>query len=62
MPGVRVAGETTIGNENYFGVSSIVLQKKKVGNNTVVGAGSVIIRSTKDNSTYMGNPAALIKY
>ena len=25
--------------------SSIVLQKKKVGNNTVVGAGSVISRS-----------------
>lgn len=59
---VRISGETNIGNKNYFGVSSVLLQKKRVGYNTVIGAGSVIIRPTKNNSTYMGNPATIVKY
>ena len=62
MTGVRIAGDTHIGNENYFGVSSVLLQKKKVGNNTIIGAGSIVIRATKDNKTYMGVPATVVEY
>lgn len=62
MPAVRISGEVTIGEKNFFGVSSIVLQQIKIGNNIVLGANSVLIRKPKDNNTYIGNPATIIKY
>jgi sugar O-acyltransferase (sialic acid O-acetyltransferase NeuD family) len=61
-PAVRISGEVTIGDCNFFGVSSIVHQQKSIGNHIVVAANSVIIRKTKDNKTYIGNPAVELKY
>jgi serine acetyltransferase len=39
-----------------------VLQQIKIGNDTVVGANSLILRKTKDGMTYVGSPASIIKY
>jgi sugar O-acyltransferase (sialic acid O-acetyltransferase NeuD family) len=61
-PSTRISGEVSIGNCNFFGVSSVVLQQKSIGNNTTIGANSVIIKKTKDNKTYIGNPAIELKY
>ena len=58
MPAVNISGEVTIGEENFFGVASAVLQRKKIGNNTIIGGNSLIIKNTKDGRTYMGNPAS----
>ncbi len=60
-PMVRLSGNVTINDENFFGVQSIVLQGLKMGNRTKVGANSVIIRNTKDETLYMGNPATRVK-
>lgn len=60
MPGVRVSGAVNIGDMNFFGVSSVVLQQKKIGNSIVLGAGSVLMSNAKDECTYMGNPAKRI--
>lgn len=60
QPEVRISGETNIGDLNYFGVRSLILQGLKVGNNIKVGAASVIMRNTKDNMTYFGNPAKIL--
>jgi sugar O-acyltransferase (sialic acid O-acetyltransferase NeuD family) len=60
-PMVRLSGNVTIQDENFFGVQSIVLQGLKMGYRTKVGANSVIIRNTKDDALYMGNPATRIK-
>lgn len=56
-PFVRISGEVRIGDRNFFGVSSIVLQQKIIENHISVAANSVIMRKTKDNTTYIGNPA-----
>lgn len=57
MPGVRISGEVTIGNNNFFGVMSIVLQQLKVKNNTKLAAGSVLMTKPKEGLLYMGVPA-----
>lgn len=62
MPAVRISGEVSIGDYNYFGVSSVILQQIKIGNKTIIGANSTIIRKTKDEQTYVGNPALIVKY
>ncbi len=61
MPNTRISGESVVGDCNYFGVNSLMLQGLKVGNNTRIGAASVIMRKTKDNFLYFGNPAQRIK-
>lgn len=62
MPAIHISGEVKIGNLNFFGVSSVVLQQVEIGNNTRIGANSLIIKKTKDNQTYLGNPASIVKY
>ena len=57
MPAVRISGEVTIGELNYFGVGSIILQQIKIGNNIRLGAGSVLMTKPKDGKLYIGNPA-----
>ena len=61
MPNTRISGESEVGDLNFFGVNSLMLQGLKVGNNTRIGAASVIMRNTKDNYLYFGNPAHRIK-
>jgi len=57
MPLTRISGETTICNNNFFGIGSIVLQGLHIGNQTRIGAGSILMTKTKDGFLYMGNPA-----
>lgn len=61
MPAVRISGAVTIGDGNFFGVGSIVLQQIKIGNNVRLGAGSVLMTKPKDEHLYMGNPARKIQ-
>ena len=62
MPSVRISGEVVIGDENLFGVSSIVVQQLKIGNEITLGPGGVLLHKPKDKSLYIGNPARLFKY
>ena len=56
MPGVKICGGCIIGDENFLGINSVLLQYKRIGNNTSIAAGSIIYSDTKDNFTYLGNP------
>jgi acetyltransferase-like isoleucine patch superfamily enzyme len=60
-PTVRISGDCKVGNNNFFGIQSIILQGLSIGNNTRIGASSVVMRNTKDDSLYFGNPAKKIK-
>jgi maltose O-acetyltransferase len=51
----------TIGDDVWFGGSVIVLPGVTIGNNVVVGAGSVVTKDVPDNTMVAGNPARIIK-
>ena len=60
-PCVRVSGNVRVGDRNFFGVASVVLQGVPVGDDVTLGANSVLFRPAKSASTYVGNPAVLFK-
>ena len=61
MPEARLSGEVSAGDLNLFGGRCFIAQQVKIGNNTTIGAGSIVLRKTKDNSLYFGNPAKRIE-
>jgi maltose O-acetyltransferase len=51
----------SIGNDVWVGGNVSILPGVKVGNNCVIGAGSVVNRDIPDNSVAVGNPCRVIK-
>lgn len=60
MPEARLSGEVHVGDLNLLGGRCFIAQQIKIGSNTTIGAGSIVLRRTKDNSLYLGNPAKKI--
>lgn len=63
----RVYGEwigegvtTEIGENCFIGVNSVILMGSHIGNNVIVGAGSVVRGTIPDNCVIAGNPAKII--
>lgn len=50
-----------IGDNCFIGMNSIILKGTTIGNNVVVGAGSVVQGTFPDNCIIAGNPAKIIK-
>ena len=55
------AKETVIGDNVFIGVNSIILMGSHIGNNVIVGAGSVVSGNIPDNVVVSGNPAKVIR-
>lgn len=52
-----VAGGSEIGRNSFLGINTCVGDKIKVAADNFIAMGSVVRKSTKDNSVYEGNPA-----
>lgn len=59
----RVVGDCIgLGDYSWVGQNAIVLPGVKIGEYSVVGAGSVVTKNTEPYGIYAGNPARLIRY
>lgn len=55
------AKKTTIGDNVFIGMNSIILMGTKIGSNVIIGAGSVVSGEIPDNVVVAGNPAKVIR-
>ncbi len=61
-PSVNVSGITDIGECSEMGTGSQIIQMKKIGANSIVGAGSVVVKDIPEMCTAVGTPAKPIKF
>jgi len=55
-----VFGKIKIGNNVFIGINCIILSNTEIGDNCIVGAGSVVRGHFPENSVIAGNPAQVI--
>jgi sugar O-acyltransferase (sialic acid O-acetyltransferase NeuD family) len=60
-PGVHTAGRVKIGRDAFLGTGAIVIPDASVGENSVIGAGGVVINAIPANVTAVGVPVKIIK-
>ena len=56
------SGDVYIGNNVFCGNNVTILKGVRIGDNSVIANGSVVISDVESNSIYGGNPAAFIKH
>lgn len=61
IDGTEIIGEVRICNGAFIGVNSTIMPGVVIGENCIIGCGSVITKDTEPNSVYAGVPAKLIK-
>lgn len=60
-PGVNISGNTDIGYASELGTGMQIIQGKKIGERSIVGACAVVIRDIPEKCTAVGSPAKPIK-
>ena len=60
-PSVNVSGNVLLGECTELGTGMQIIQGKSVAPNTIIGAGSVVVRDIVEPGTYVGCPAKKIK-
>jgi sugar O-acyltransferase (sialic acid O-acetyltransferase NeuD family) len=60
-PGVHVSGNDTLETGCYIGTGANIIEKLHVGNWSIVGAGSTIVKDVLANTTVVGIPGKVIK-
>lgn len=59
-PGVHLAGTVQVGKGSWIGIGSSISNNIKITNNSIVGAGSVVVRDIINAGTYVGVPVKRI--
>jgi galactoside O-acetyltransferase/maltose O-acetyltransferase len=61
ITGLEYAKPITVGNNVWFGGNVVVLGGVSIGDNVVIGAGSVVTKDIPANTVAVGNPCRVIK-
>jgi acetyltransferase-like isoleucine patch superfamily enzyme len=56
------AGKVIIGNNVFIGVNSVILPNVTIGDNSIIGAGSVVNCDIPPKVVAAGNPIKILKY
>lgn len=59
--GLEYARPISVGNDVWIGANVCVLPGVTIGNNCVIGAGSVVVHDIPSNSVAVGNPCKVVK-
>ena len=60
--GNRHAEKPIIGNNVDFGAHVVCIGDIEIGDNAIIGAGSVVVKDIPENAIVAGNPARIIRY
>lgn len=60
-PGVTLGGRVQVGTGSAVSIGSVVRHNILIGDQTIVGAGSLVIKDCRDHSVYYGSPAEFIR-
>lgn len=60
VEGGGIFGKIVIGNNVFIGINCILLSNTTIGDNCIVGAGSVVRGHFPENSVIAGNPAQIV--
>lgn len=61
ISGKEMAYPITIGDNVWIGGSSIILPGVNIGNNSVIGAGSIVTKNIPENVVAVGNPCRVLR-
>jgi sugar O-acyltransferase (sialic acid O-acetyltransferase NeuD family) len=59
--GVCISGEVHVGKSCYLGTNCSLIGRIKVGDHSLIGMGSVVIRDVPPDSVVAGNPAIVLR-
>tara|TARA_R110001592_G_scaffold214649_2_gene467617 strand:+ start:5564 stop:6214 length:651 start_codon:yes stop_codon:yes gene_type:complete len=62
MPHVSISGEVIVNKDVYVGTGASIINQVEIGENTTVGAGSVVTKSLPNACVAVGIPAKPIKF
>lgn len=60
-PGVSVGGGTEIGHGSWIGIGACLRDHIKIGDNSVIGMGSVVTKDIPDSVVAYGNPCKVMR-
>lgn len=61
LPSVNLSGNTVTKKYATLGTGTKVIQGVTIGENVMIGAGTIVIKDVESNVTAVGNPARIIK-
>ena len=61
-PSANISGMTNIGHAAELGTGMQIIQGKKIGDYSIIGAGAVVVKDIPEKCTAVGSPAKPIKF
>jgi serine acetyltransferase len=62
LPKTQISGAVQLGDSNFFGMNSSVIQGKEIGDLNRIGAHTFIVKNVKGNISLFGIPGTKQEY